>query len=120
MVLVADDEITILYLVTGLMQAEGYVVLSASDGHQALELSRDYPGGIDLVITDMEMPRLNGSDLCSHLLAERPGIKALVMSGDDVNDLRRRNLAGPVLVKPFDATTLKARVRALLGGGETP
>ena len=119
-VLVADDEVTILDLVTNLMQGEGYQVLPASDGHQALELSREYPGPIDLVITDMDMPRLNGSDLCSHLLEERPGIKVLVMSGDDMEKLRREAAFLPVLPKPFDCETLKARVRALLDPGEAP
>jgi DNA-binding response OmpR family regulator len=117
-VLVSDDEVAVLYLVTSLMQMEGYVVLSASDGRQALELSREYPGPIDLVITDVEMPRLNGTDLCSHLLEERPGIKVLVMSGADVNDLRRANVAAPVLAKPFDGRVLKASVRTLLAGGD--
>jgi YesN/AraC family two-component response regulator len=63
------------------MQREGYFVLSAADGQEGLELSRKYPGTIDLVITDVQMPRLNGTDLCAHLLEDRPGIKVLVMSG---------------------------------------
>lgn len=101
-VLVADDDVTILYPVTSLMQMEGYVVLSASDGNASLELSREYPGTIDLAIT------------------ERPGIKALVMSGAHANELRRFAVAGPVLAKPFDGRVLKASVRALLVEGETP
>ena len=80
-ILVADDEVLIRNLVTLLMQREGYFVLSAADGQEGLELSRKYPGTIDLVITDVQMPRLNGTDLCAHLLEDRPGIKVLVMSG---------------------------------------
>jgi DNA-binding response OmpR family regulator len=71
-ILVADDEVMIRNLVTILLQQQGYIVLSASDGQEGLELSRKYPGPIDLVITDVEMPRLNGMDLCAHLLQERP------------------------------------------------
>jgi DNA-binding response OmpR family regulator len=71
-ILVADDEVMIRNLVTILLQARGYVVLSAADGQEGLELSRKYPGTIDLVITDAEMPRLNGMNLCAHLLEERP------------------------------------------------
>jgi DNA-binding response OmpR family regulator len=119
-VLVADDEAEILDLVTSLMEAAGYLVLPASDGHEALELSRRYPGTIDLVITDVEMPRLNGTDLCSHLLEERPGIKVLVMSGKDMDKLRRDAASLPVLPKPFDCETLKAKVQALLVEGGTP
>jgi PleD family two-component response regulator len=55
-VLVADDDAPIRNLVALLMQQDGYFVLSAADGHEGLELSRLYPGFIDLVITDMQMP----------------------------------------------------------------
>jgi len=61
-ILVADDEALIRNLVTLLLQHVGYFVLSAADGHEVLELSRKYPGPIDLVITDVQMPRLNGTD----------------------------------------------------------
>src|ERR1043165_1616024 len=67
-ILVADDEALIRNLVTLLLQQEGYFVLSAADGHEGLELSRKYPGTIDLVITDFKMPRMNGTDLCGHLV----------------------------------------------------
>ena len=67
-------------LVTLLLQTIGCLVLSASDGQEAGALAQ-VSRSIDLVITDMTMPRLNGLDLCAHLLLERPGIKAIVMSG---------------------------------------
>ena len=113
-ILVADDEPLIRNLVTLLMQHEGYFVISAADGHEGLELSRKYPGTIDLVITDFEMPRMNGTDLCGHLVEERPGIKVLVMSGKDISEIVRHNANLPFLPKPFDGQTLKARVRAIL------
>jgi DNA-binding response OmpR family regulator len=113
-ILVADDEALIRNLVTLLLQQDGYVVLSAADGHEGLELSRQYPGAIDLVITDMQMPRLNGADLCAHLLEERPGIKVLMMSGADIREIVSQNVNLPFLPKPFDGGTLKARVRAIL------
>jgi len=113
-ILVADDEVMIRNLVTILMQSEGYFVLSASDGHEGLELSRKYPGTIDLVITDVQMPRLNGADLCAHLLEERPEIKILVMSGTDMSEIVSQNVNLPFLPKPFDGETLKASVRAIL------
>jgi len=119
-ILVADDEVMIRNLVTLLLQAHGYVVLSASDGLEALELSRKYPGTIDLVITDVEMPRLNGMDLCAHLLEERPGIKAIVMSGADMSEITRQNINLPFLPKPFDGEALLARVRTILGAPVQP
>ena len=113
-ILVADDEPLIRNVVTLLLQHEGYYVLSAADGHEGLELSRKYPGVIDLLITDMEMPRMNGTDLCGHLMEERPGIKVLVMSGKDISEIIRQNANMPFLPKPFNGETLKAKVRAIL------
>jgi DNA-binding response OmpR family regulator len=113
-ILVADDEALLRNVVTLLLQHDGYFVLSAADGHEGLELSRKYPGAIDLLITDMEMPRMNGTDLCGHLMEERPGIKVLVMSGKDISEIIRQNANMPFLPKPFDGGTLKAKVRAIL------
>ena len=113
-ILVADDEPLIRNLVTLLMQREGHFVLSAADGHEGLELSRKYPGLIDLLITDVNMPRMNGTDLCGHLMEERPGIKVLVMSGTDMREIIGHNANLPFLPKPFDGQTLKARVRVIL------
>lgn len=113
-ILVADDEVLIRNLVTILLQGEGYSVLSASDGYEALELSHRYPGAIDLVLTDVKMPRLNGTDLCVRLLHERPGIKALIMSGTEMSEIVDQNIDLPFLPKPFDGETLKARVWAIL------
>ena len=114
-ILVADDEVMIRNLVTLLLQESGYVVLSASDGQEGLELSRKYPGMIDLVVTDVDMPRLNGMDLRAHLLEERPGIKVIVMSGSDMSEILRQNVNLPFLPKPFDGEALLARVRVILG-----
>ena len=119
-ILVADDEALIRNLVTLLLQHDGYFVLSAADGHEGLELSRQYPGTIDLVITDGQMPRLNGADLCAHLLEERPGIKALVMSGADMREIVSQNINFPFLPKPFDGQALRARVRAILASPVGP
>ena len=114
-ILVADDEVLIRNLVTLLLQEQDYVVLSASDGKEGLELSRKYPGSIDLVVTDVEMPRLNGMNLIAHLLEERPGIKSIVMSGSDMSEILRQNINLNFLPKPFDGEALMARVKAILG-----
>jgi DNA-binding response OmpR family regulator len=113
-ILVVDDEVLVRNLVTLLMQRDGYSVLSAADGHEGLEISRQYPGRIDLVITDQEMPRLKGTSLCAHLLEERPGIKVLVMSGADTHEIVSQNANLPFLPKPFDGQILRARVQAMI------
>jgi CheY-like chemotaxis protein len=112
-VLVAYDKVVTRNLVTTLMQDEGYFVLSASDGQEALEISRKYPGTIDMVLTDVKMPRLSCTDLCTCVLDERPGIKVLVMSGADVDETETYvNL--PFLPRPFDGELLKRKIRTIL------
>ena len=66
------------------------------------------------MITDVQMPRLNGMDLCAHLLQERPGIRVIVMSGADMREIVGQNVNLPFLPRPFDGETLLARVRAVL------
>ena len=112
-ILVVDDEAMILFSVTIILQTQGYTVLSATDGQEALELSRKYPGEIHLLITDVDMPRLSGMDLCTSLLRERPGIKAIVMSGSDMSEIVNQNNL-PFLPKPFDREALLRRVREML------
>ena len=119
-ILVADDDALIRNLVTLLLQHEEYIVLPAADGHEGLELSRNYRGVIDLLITDVDMPRMNGTDLCGHLMEERPGIKVLVMSGADVSEIVRQNANMPFLPKPFNGETLKTRVREILAAPIQP
>ena len=113
-ILVVDDDALFRKLITLLMRLDGHFVLSAANGHEGLELSRQYPESIDLVITDVEMPRLNGTDLCAHLLEERPGIRVLVMSCADMSEIVSQNVDLPFLPKPFDPEGLRARVRAIL------
>ncbi len=113
-ILVADNDVLIRNLVTLLMQLDGYAVLSAADGQEGLELSHQFPGMIDLLITDMHMPGMNGSELYACLLRNRPGIKVLMMSGEDMVEIATQNANLPFLPKPFDGQLLRARVRALL------
>jgi DNA-binding NtrC family response regulator len=59
----------------------GYVVIPAVDGQEALELSRTYTNTIDLVVSDIIMPRMTGPDLLEHIRSERPDTQVLLMSG---------------------------------------
>ena len=65
-----------------LLKADGFAVLTAGNGEFALEASRSHPGPIDLLLTDTEMSRMSGLELCRNIRAERPGIKVLMMSSD--------------------------------------
>lgn len=114
-VLVADDESMSRTLVVSLMQKDGHSVLSAADGQEALEASRQYAGSIDLLITNVRMPRLNGTVLCAHLLEEQPGIKVLFMLSADLSAICSRHASLPFLLKPIDGCELRGKVRAILG-----
>jgi DNA-binding response OmpR family regulator len=87
------------------------IVLDASDGQQALELSRKFPGTIHALVSDIVMPNLDGLGLCNQIRRERPEIKLLLMSGN----------SGPVdgipfLQKPFHIEELKRKMRQLVDG----
>jgi CheY-like chemotaxis protein len=113
-VLVADDDAAVRTLVASILNMHGHAVLAAADGREALELARRHNGRIDLVITDLEMPRMNGIDLCARLLEERPEMKALMMSGSQPNVLRDKHHHVPFMPKPLDVMALGAKVTAIL------
>ena len=113
-ILLAEDDVQVQYFIWKLLRAEGFTVLTSGNGEFALEVSRNYPGRIDLLITDIEMPRMNGLQLYRKISAERPGIKALVMSSD-LEWRYQDTLNGlPFLRKPFTATVLRHSIQALL------
>jgi DNA-binding response OmpR family regulator len=112
-ILVADDDAGIRSLLNALLTEEGFHVLSAVNGAAALDEARKYRGDIDLLITDVQMPKLDGFDLQERLRLERPDIKLLVISG-----ALEANIEGtdfPLLRKPFRSNELKTRVREILG-----
>jgi CheY-like chemotaxis protein len=96
-VLLVDDEVMIRNLVRLSLQSAGFQVISAADGIEALALSRNYPGLIDVLLTDVDMPKMDGISLAERIKTERPGIRVVVMSG---------RLSGPVLVNDVEITVL--------------
>ena len=85
-ILVADDETSIRKLVRDSLEPLGYKILEASDGKEAIEIFRRGEPQIDMLLTDVIMPKMTGKKLAEILLAEKPGFKVLYMSGytDDV------------------------------------
>ena len=113
-ILVAEDEVVVRNTVRLLLEREGHEVLVATDGFEALELSRQYHGTIDLLLTDVKMPRMDGLSLVEQLIKERPGIKILVMSGKvSTNDLDKLQPL-PFLRKPFSPQTFRNKIREVL------
>ena len=116
-ILVVEDEPTLRDLTCILLQEAGYSVLEASGSEAALAFARDPQRNIDLLLTDVVMPRLDGRELATEILALRPTLKVLYMSGytDDVIVHRGVLAQGTMLVqKPFTKNTLWQRVRETL------
>jgi two-component system, cell cycle sensor histidine kinase and response regulator CckA len=113
--LLVDDDVTVLNYVRKLLKADGFTILTAGDGESALEVSRNHLGSIDLLLTDVKMPRMNGLALCKIISEERPDIKLLIMSGD-LQERERVAMNGlPFLQKPFSHRSLRDSIEALLG-----
>ena len=111
-VLVAEDEVLVQNIVRLSLESDGFFVLTAHDGLEALELSRNYSGRIHLLLTDIMMPRMDGLALCGHVQNERPETKLLVMSGTHHPGIRISYLP-----KPFTTARLREKVRDLIGDG---
>ncbi len=79
--LVADDDAAICNLVQMLLELQGHDVLCAANGSEALDLFRNSKDPVELVITDVDMPEMNGIELVDHILQERPNTPVLVISG---------------------------------------
>jgi CheY-like chemotaxis protein len=117
-ILIAEDEVMVRNLVRHLLTAEGHEILAAADGYEALELSRKYDGIIDMLITDVKMPRMDGLALIDKLLRERPNMRILIMSGHASAELRGQASGFSFLRKPFPPAVFRQKVKEVLG--DTP
>jgi two-component system, cell cycle sensor histidine kinase and response regulator CckA len=122
-VLIVEDEEGVRRLLRYVLESRGYNVLEAADGEQALRVYRESDGGIQLVLTDMIMPRMGGRELAARLSEMVPDLKIVFMSGytDDVllrtGELRR---GMSFLQKPLRPETLAAKVREALDSPTRP
>jgi len=118
-VLLVEDETSLREIVRESLESSGYVVLSARDGAEAMEMCADRDLTIHLVLTDVVMPRMSGRELADRLRATRPDIAILYMSGyTDDAVLRHGVLAEDMAFvhKPFTGAVLARRVRDVLDG----
>jgi DNA-binding response OmpR family regulator len=102
------------------LQRQGYQVLEASHGQEALQLVEGHAGPIHLMLTDVMMPQMNGRDLAQQLARRRPTTKVLFMSGYTgllTEPLEASGSGAAFLHKPFAPDALAREVRALLDKG---
>jgi PAS domain S-box-containing protein len=118
-ILFVEDEESVRELVRDYLAGTGYHVLEAVDGVQALEVAAAQKGAIQILVTDVVMPRLSGRELASRIAAQRPNIKILFISGyTDDSIFRHGVLEGGVayLQKPFNLKAIAQKIREVLDG----
>jgi len=116
-ILVVEDEPAVREVACKALLAYGYTVLEAGDANGALALAADRGARVDLLLTDVVMPGLSGRALAERLLAERPGLRVLFMSGYTDDAIGLHGVLEPgtnFLQKPFAGETLVRKVREIL------
>jgi two-component system cell cycle sensor histidine kinase/response regulator CckA len=111
-ILLAEDEAGIRAMTRAYLEGLGYRVLEAANGTDAITLSREYRGVIDLVLTDVMMPGVRGDAVVKAIRQDRPGIQAIFISGFADGPSIDRSLE--ILEKPFEFPDLAHRIRTLL------
>jgi len=118
-VLLVDDNDYVRQMIGVILELAHYRVLEAGSGAQALHISDQHQGAIDLLLTDMQMPEMKGDELAEEIVERRPGIKVLCMSGDLGVLLDRCTAAKdvPFIAKPFRSEELLGRIASLIQNG---
>ena len=122
-VLLAEDEALIALSLADLLEAEGHEVVVAPDGADALDAARRLGDALDVLVTDLNMPRMGGEGLIRELRAERPGLPVVVVTGSAPfggEEALRRHAGGhgplSLLLKPIDYAELAAALRRAAAG----
>ncbi len=116
-VLLVEDEVKLLEIGQQILEEAGYQVIATSDPLTALQLAADHEMSIDLLLTDVIMPKLNGKELAERMLAVQPGIKVAYMSGYATDIIAARGLLEDgvqLLQKPFTTEALTRKLREVL------
>jgi two-component system, cell cycle sensor histidine kinase and response regulator CckA len=116
-ILVVEDEPAVRDIVRHVLQARGYSVLQAQDGREALRISEQHDGPIDLLLTDVVMPGMNGRELAGRLASLHPTMPVIFMSGYTDTAVVHHGVLDPgtiFLQKPFTPDALARKVRQVL------
>jgi CheY-like chemotaxis protein len=119
-ILLVEDEPSVRSVAIRVLVNQGYFVIAASNGAEALALAEKMGGAIDLILTDVVMPDLAGPELVAQLLDKWPGIRVVYMSGYADGDKTRVGVQEAkisFLQKPFSADSLTLTVREVLDQG---
>ena len=121
-ILVAEDETAVRRLIKTLLRREGYTILEATNGREALDIIGSHPGPIHLVVSDVMMPELTGTALSRELRTARPELPVLLISGYTTPEaLGDTELAGGgFLGKPFTTDALSQAVRTAIAASARP
>lgn len=113
-ILLVEDNPSTAQAVLFSLESLGYSVLTASNGEEALEQYREHPDDIDLILSDMVMPRMGGVELYRRIQQENPELRMIIMTGypmeDDGRDLLEQGIVDWIL-KPFEIDVLDAKLR---------
>lgn len=116
-ILVVEDEPGILKVTVRVLEAQGYAVLGAASPEEAIRLAEERGGRIDLLVSDVVMPGMNGRDLAKRLLSQYPHLKTLFMSGFTADVIAHRGVLDEgvkFIQKPFSIAALANMVRQAL------
>lgn len=119
-IMLVDDEDVLLDVNREILEGQGYSVMTARNGKEALEVFRSHRNEIALVLLDMVMPGINGEETFGHLKHIDPEVKVILASGYSTNDQIRnmmRKGCCAFLQKPFGNLELMMKIREVLGGG---
>ena len=122
-ILLVEDETNLLRLARQYLETQGYKILEAADGAAALQIVDGYKGTIDLLLTDVIMPGMNGRELASQIALLLPNVRVLYMSGYTENAVGHDGMLDPginLLQKPFSLPALRDRVREVLDSEPIP
>ncbi len=122
-ILLVEDETNLRRLARQYLETQGYKILEAEDGAAALQITSGHQGIIDLLLTDVVMPGMNGRELAIHIAGQRPEIRVLYMSGYTENAIGHNGMLDAginLLQKPFSLPSLKDRVREVLDSEPLP
>lgn len=118
-ILLVEDESAILHMTTMMLERLGYTVVAAATPGEAIRLAHKYRGRIDLLMTDVVMPEMNGRQLAGNLLSHYPDLKRLFMSGYTANVIAHHGVLDEgvhFIQKPFSMKDLGGKLREALEG----